>query len=129
MDNVTFMSIFEDIGSVIGILITLVTFWGIISKKPMEALRRMIREESKKADADFEADVRAVLERAERCDSTMIVLLRHAITETYEQYKKEKCFPTHVKEDVFSLYQQYESWGGNSYVHQLIDEMKTWKTE
>ncbi len=124
----TFLSIFENIGSVIGVLITLMTFWGIVSKKPLEALRKMIREESKKVDEDFQNEVRQVLERADKCDNTMIVLLRHAITETYEKYKDEKKFPTHVKEDIWSLYQQYESWGGNSYVHTLMEQMKDWNT-
>lgn len=57
MDNVSFMTIFENIGSVVGILITLATFWGIISKKPIEALKKMIREESLNAQSEYHENV------------------------------------------------------------------------
>ena len=124
MDLEYFWSVFEGIGSTIGILITIITFVGMVTKKPIEALRKLIREESKHSNIEFENDVRKVLERADRCDKTMIVLLRHDITFIYEKYKDKEKFPVHVKEDVFSLIEQYESWHGNSYVSSLKKEME-----
>jgi hypothetical protein len=41
-----FIEIMEIVGSVIGSLLTIMTFIGIISKKPKEWFRRLIREES-----------------------------------------------------------------------------------
>lgn len=129
MTGAMLWEIFQAIGSAVGILITIGTFIGIVSKKPMNAFKKIIREESKHSNQEFENDVRKVLDRAEKCDKTMIVLLRHDITETYERYKKEKKFPVHVKEDLFSMVQQYDEWGGNSYVHLIVQEMKDWETE
>lgn len=46
----TLWAIFKAIGSVVGILITLITFWGIISRKPLDALKRSIRTECERAN-------------------------------------------------------------------------------
>ena len=129
MDNVSFMTIFENIGSVVGILITLATFWGIISKKPIEALKKMIREESLNAQSEYHENVQKVLERADKCDDTMMILLRHDIINVYEKYKDEKRFPIHVKQDVMGLVQQYQAWNGNSFALALAKEMETWETD
>ena len=47
------LKIFEDIGSFIGILITLITFFGLVSKRPLQAFKKVIREESKAANQEL----------------------------------------------------------------------------
>lgn len=129
MTGTVLLGIFETIGSVVGIIITLVTFWGIISKRPIEALKRMIREESKVAHQEYYENVQKILDRADRCDNTMMILLRHDIINTYEKYKDKKSFPIHVKQDVMGLVQEYQAWNGNSFALSLAKEMETWETE
>jgi len=56
----TFLSTFETIGSVVGIVITLITFFTIITKRPLKAFRNMIREESKAANSDLKEQIEKV---------------------------------------------------------------------
>ena len=41
-----FFKIFQEIGSIVGILITLITFITLVTKRPREAFRKIIREEA-----------------------------------------------------------------------------------
>lgn len=120
---------FQNFGSIIGVIITIITFLGIISKKPKKALRNLIREEAKAANQELEDDVKNVKEKLESNEQTTIAMIRHEITETYYKYRDNKKLPSNVKEDVLSLYERYEKLGGNSFVHSLIDEVKTWEIE
>jgi hypothetical protein len=52
-----FLAIFETIGSVVGIIITLITFFGLISKKPKEAFKRIIREEVNNANEELKLKI------------------------------------------------------------------------
>ena len=58
-----------------------------------------------------------------------VVLLRHSITQTYENYKEEKEMPKLLYQSSLNLYDQYHRLGGNSVVAEEIEEMKTWKKE
>ena len=55
-----------------------------------------------------------------------VVMLRHDITSVYEYYKDSAAIPKVVYESTMSLYDKYKGLGGNSYVHDIIEEMKTW---
>lgn len=129
MTIATLWAIFKGIGSGVGILITLATFWGLISKKPKEALHRMILNGCKEANSQMEEDMQKVLKRLDQNDQATVVSLRHSITNIYEKYKHQKKFPIHVKEDLLSLLDQYDAFGGNSYVHTIVEEMKSWDVE
>ena len=129
MTLATLWTIFKGIGSGVGIIITLVTFWGIISKKPKDALHRMIINGCKEANSQMEEDMKEVLKRLNKNDAATVVSLRHSITNIYEKYKEDKKFPIHVKEDLLSLLDQYDAFGGNSYDHTIVEEMKTWEVE
>ena len=56
-----------------------------------------------------------------------IVMLRHDITSVYEHYKSSAAMPKVIYESTMNLYDKYSSLGGNSYVHEIVEEMKTWK--
>ena len=58
-----------------------------------------------------------------------IVELRHSITEVYYQYCDKKSFSHNMKEDVCSLYEAYSKLGGNSYVHEIYEEMMSWEVK
>lgn len=55
-----------------------------------------------------------------------IVMLRHDITSVYQHYKSSAAIPQGIYQSTMELYDKYQSLGGNSYVHEIVEEMKTW---
>lgn len=55
-----------------------------------------------------------------------VVMLRHDITSVYEHYKDSAAIPKVVYESTMNLYDKYQKLGGNSYVHEIVEEMKEW---
>lgn len=58
-----------------------------------------------------------------------IVSIRHEIVDTYETYKGSKKIPLPVYQSILDLYDKYKSLGGNSFIHEIIEEMKEWDKE
>ena len=58
---------------------------------------------------------------------TDLAILRNTITHIYYKYLKDKAMPAYEKENLVSLYSQYSSLDGNSYIHQLYEEMLKWE--
>lgn len=56
-----------------------------------------------------------------------VALLRHNITDTYENFKEKKKMPNIIYESTMSLYDNYKKCGGNSFVDEEVDEMKHWE--
>lgn len=56
-----------------------------------------------------------------------IAALRHDIIQTYETYKDEKKIPTHVYESTDYLYDRYKECGGNSFIDEVMNEMRRWE--
>lgn len=52
--------------------------------------------------------------------------LRHSITQIYYAHKDEKALDLRTKDDLCSLYEAYSSIGGNSFAHELYEEMMNW---
>lgn len=52
--------------------------------------------------------------------------LRHSITQIYYARKDEKALDLRTKDDLCSLYEAYNSIGGNSFAHELYEEMMNW---
>ena len=129
MDFLSIEKILGQIGGIAGTITTLVAFVGLISKRPRQWFTNTIREESRAANAQLEEKINMLLDENEKSKNRDLVTLRHAITTIYEEYKDRKRFPTHIKEDVFSLYAEYEKLGGNSYVHAIEMEMENWETD
>lgn len=134
----TFLAVFETIGSVVGIIITLITFFGLISKKPKEAFKKIIREEVNNANQELKQKISELEQQARerfdkidtrinQSDETDLVLLRNTITHIYIKYKDTKKIPHYVKENVMYLFTQYKVLNGNSYVAQIVSEMQTWE--
>lgn len=123
----SFVEVMETIGSIVGVLLTLITFFGIVSKKPKDWFRRLIREESTAANQPLAEKLDKVETRMEEADQTDLALIRNTITHIYMKYSKDKQIPHYEKENVLYLYKQYDKLKGNSYVCQIVDEMKTWE--
>ena len=56
-----------------------------------------------------------------------IIMLRHDITSVYQHYKSSAAIPQGIYQSTMELYDKYEKLGGNSYVHEIVEEMKTWE--
>lgn len=56
-------------------------------------------------------------------------MIRHNIVQVYEFYKEKKMIPLPVYESTLNLYDKYRAAGGNSFVDEIITEMKSWVKE
>lgn len=121
------LAIFKGIGSIVGVIITLITFFGLVSKKPRAALKRMIKEGSEEANQELNERLTKIEEKLKESDETDIVMLRHSITDLYHQYKDEKKIPHYAKEDWMGMLEKYDNKGGNCYIHAITEEMKSWE--
>lgn len=141
MVPLTFLATFETIGSIVGILITLITFFTLITKRPLKAFRNMIREESKAANSDLKEQIEKVDQKIDKTnehigqidekiadnDQTDLAILRNTITHIYYKYKDDKRIPHYEKENVMYLYERYRKKKGNSYVKTIMKEIETWE--
>lgn len=59
--------------------------------------------------------------------SINIVSLRHSITQVFYSYKDKKEIPNAIYQSTMNLYDQYRLLGGNSFVSEEVEEMKSWK--
>lgn len=125
--------IFQCIGSAVGILITLGTFVTIITKKPKEFFKKMLREECTAATQNMDERLSngqaQIMKRLDESDKTDIVTLRHDITDIYYKYKDTKILPAYIKQSLLDMYERYQVLGGNSYVHTIVEEMKMWDVD
>lgn len=55
--------------------------------------------------------------------------VRHSITEIYFEHCDDKVLDLRTKEDLCSLYNAYSNIGGNSFAHELYEEMMTWQVK
>ena len=55
-----------------------------------------------------------------------ITMIRHDIVQTYETYKSVKKMPEKVWVSTLNLYEIYRNLGGNSWITELVDEMRKW---
>lgn len=46
-------AILQSLGAVLGVILTIITFWGVVSKKPKEKIRNAFREEAKEANKEL----------------------------------------------------------------------------
>lgn len=138
MTVATLWAIFKGIGSAVGIIITLATFWGLISKKPRAALHDMILKGCKEANSELEQDIKSFKDNTDKKLETIdrkiksseendLAILRNTITHIYFKYKDEKRIPHYEKENVMYLYARYQALNGNSYIQNVVQEIKDWE--
>lgn len=116
-----FLSIIGAIGTIVSIILGVTTLCGVFFNKART--NRRIAEAAKKANEEL------VLSQQE----TDKCLLRHNITDLYYRIKyrcrndENVTIYQHELEDILHMYKQYEALSGNSYVKQIVTEVKTWK--
>ena len=65
-------------------------------------------------------------EMDERQNETLLIALRNNIQAVYATGCERKCIKLAVYSGVCEEFDRYVALGGNSYVHTLMDEMKSW---
>lgn len=94
-------------------------------------------KEMKKAFEEFKSDITQKFEEMDtKIDSYREETreinrseLRHSITEIYFEHCDDKMLDMNTKNDLCSLYESYKSIGGNSFAHELYEEMMTWQVK
>lgn len=115
---------------------------GYFKKKKEEKLKKE-KEERKKEYKEFfehgaEEIVKSIIDKIdnannqqnERLDTLIISsndLLRKEITNAYYKYAPFRKMPRYIKEGIYVLYKDYKKQGGNSFIDELFDEIKTWE--
>lgn len=85
-------------------------------------------------NAALEADIKKLIDTIDGLNETMIksqvvdkAMIKDSITRIYYKYHRRKQIPINVRENAFHLLEVYDSLHGNSFVHDLVDQMKTWQ--
>ena len=123
----SFVTVMETIGSVVGVLLTLITFFGIISKRPKNWFKNLIREQSAEANKPLVEKLEIIEKETMAGKERDLALIRNNITHIYQKYCKEKKIPHYEKENVLYLYEEYKKLKGNSYVQNIVNEIKAWE--
>lgn len=131
MDKI--VQIITVIGSVCSAIIVIGTLIGIIFKLPMKWFKKIYKEHTEQIVTNKVEEVKILLvglkADIEKDQEATRASLRHEITYIYEKYKDKKILPGNTKKDLCSLYEVYILLNGNSYVHEIYEEMMKWDTK
>ena len=125
MDKI--ISIITLIGSVCSALIVLGTFISIVFKLPMKWFKKSYEEHTEKIVTEKVNEVKAILSDMTKAGKKNEEATKASII--YEKYKDRKVLPGNTKNDLCSLYEAYTLLNGNSYIHEIYEEMMKWDTE
>lgn len=121
------------IGSVCSAIIVIGTLIGIIFKLPMKWFKKSYKEHTEQIVTNKVEEVKTLLvdlkADIEKDQEATRASLRHEITYIYEKYRDRKILPGNTKKDLCSLYEVYILLNGNSYVHEIYEEMMKWDTK
>lgn len=109
------VSIIAALGGTAGI----VAIINAIRNPSTNKLREVLQEEN-------DIQNKTLIDELNKQKDSTTVLLRHEITNLYYKKINVKELTQFEKQDLISLFELYTSLGGNSYVHQLYNEMMNW---
>lgn len=127
MTSLAFIELIKLIGGAAGGILSIVALLTLLFKKPKKWLSNTIKETTQENFKNMEKEFQKLHEYNEKAEITSCNMLRHDITVIYEQYKGEKKLPGRIREDLCILYEDYDSRGGNSYIHMIMEEMMKWE--
>lgn len=98
--------------------------------KRMDEITGIVQQKVDEIQTQMDAiqeQINEIQKKTETVQMANVCTLRHDITSIYETYRAEKKLPVLVHQDLCYLYHYYELEGGNSYVHDICEEMKDWE--
>ena len=120
------LTILTTIGGICGSIVTIIGFLSIILKKPKSWIQKIAIDVHNEQMKEVTILLKKIENRLEDQQKADICSLRHSITDIYEKYKNSKSLPINIKQDLCDLYESYTELGGNSYVHQIYEDMMEW---
>ena len=140
----TVISAIELFGSVCAAIMAIFTFIAFIFKLPVKWIKKYfdtnlnkiieekIKESEEKTNQQFRETknmIQCQIEQDSKDREAMRASLRHSITYIYYKYLDTRCLPVNVKNDLCSLYAAYELLNGNSYIHEIYEDMMKWQVK
>lgn len=119
-------TILTTIGGVCGSVVTIIGFFTLILKKPKSWIKKIAVDVHKEQMKEVTILLKKIENNLEGQQKADICSLRHSITDIYEKNKDSKTLPINIKQDLCNLYESYTELGGNSYVHQIYEDMMEW---
>lgn len=93
----------------------------------MSEIRKMINDLTSGIAKDMDRLDKKLEEFHSEQNTINISMLRHDIVQVYEHYKSSAVMPTDIYESTMSLYDTYKKLGGNSFITEIVDEMRKWE--
>ena len=131
-----FGTVLVEVGKVFSSIVTIITLTSIIVKPIRKKIVKWIRDTSHTATADKNAQqlvelnnkMTTILNEFEKSKQNDLCMIRHMITQIYYNNIGSTKIRAREREDMESLYDRYEKLGGNSYVKQIVKEMREKET-
>lgn len=98
------------------------TNFGKELKESMEELKKEMTQRFE----DMDKKIQSYREETREINKSEV---RHSITQIYFEHCDEKTLDLRTKDDLCSLYAAYANIGGNSFAHELYEEMMTWQVK
>lgn len=127
VELIVILEILKWIGIIAGAILSVVTLSTLLLKKPKKWLTQITKDANADNFTKIDKEFQKIHDFNEKSEHSDICILRHEITLIYENYREKKEIPSRMRENLCSLYEDYSSRGGNSYVKQIYNEMLTWK--
>lgn len=90
-------------------------------------IKDIVHEEYERSSQEIINEIDNLKKSFETSRETDLAILRNTITHLYYKYLKDKAMPAYERENLVSLYNQYTNLDGNSYIHQVYEEMLKWE--
>lgn len=141
MENLPIASWILWLSSMIGAVTAIAAAVCGVSKKARNAVKNAIRRDANADELRQEltnintelGSLREAVNRIEeengRQRDAHLAELRNSITGIYYKHLEDKRLAAYEKEDMLKMYEVYDKWHGNSYVHAIVQEMTRWDVD
>lgn len=135
------MEIVKDIGTIIGVTLSIMTLLTLCCKPLRKRIGNSIRKAADTEQTGERLDeLRAMMQQLmateeekrqalEQFRESQLSLLRDSITRLYFKYLPDKQVPSYERKDMVKLFESYEQLGGNSYVRTIYEEFMGWSVK
>lgn len=118
------------LGQFVGGLIKAAKSKNEVREQEYEHTENLVKLTSGQAN-DIKDEISAIRKDVFELTQTQVMFnkmyLRHSILQVYFTHESDKTITMAEWESVLGLYDVYTSLGGNGFVHEKVDEMKTWE--